>query len=264
MRLTKNYHGTTDRLESSQQADRLQAGPVSRARYPAMATPPAKAPLRLAVKVFDAVRADILSGALAPDAQLSEADLSERLGVSRTPVREALIKLSEDGLVRIVPQVGTFVAPISFEAVREAQFIRESLECSLIIDAARRADEAAVRRMRANLVEQEGAVADNDWERFYLLDEALHAILADASGHATAWRMIQQCKTHMDRIRQVSFRMPHHMAKLTRQHSDIVDAVARGDAAAAQIALRGHLREIFATIERLGLAKLGPAQSGDR
>lgn len=229
-----------------------------------MATLPLNGHRRLATKVFDAVRADILSGALAPDAQLSEADLSERLGVSRTPVREALIKLSEDGLVRIVPQVGTFVAPISFEAVREAQFIRESLECSLIIDTARLAGEAAIRRMRANLVEQDGAVADNDWERFFLLDEALHADFADASGHTMAWRMVQQCKTHMDRIRKVSFRMPHHMGQLARQHADIVDAVARGDAAAAQMALRGHLREIFATLDKLGLARLQPQYPGDR
>jgi DNA-binding GntR family transcriptional regulator len=223
----------------------------------AMATTPANKHLRLAVRVFETVKEEIVSGVLAPDTQLSEADLSDRLGVSRTPVREALIKLAEDGLVQIVPQVGTFVAPISVDSVNEAQFIREHLECALIVDAAHRIDSATILDLRDNLEQQATAVRNNDWERFYGLDEALHALLAKASGHALAWRVIQQSKVHMDRVRHVSFRMPDHMAKLMKQHAAIVDAVANGDAALAQAALRGHLREIFGTVERLGLSEAG-------
>jgi len=221
----------------------------------AMAMSPANKHLRLAVQVFETVRADIVSGALAPNLQLSEADLSKSLGVSRTPVREALIKLSEDGLVRIVPQVGTFVAPISIESVKEAQFIREQLECALIVDAARKIDEVSLRKMRDNLDQQARAVQNDDWDNFYALDEALHALLAMVSGHALAWRVIQQSKVHMDRVRHVSFRMPDHMATLIQQHTAIIDAVARSDAASAQEALRGHLREIFGTVKKLGLVE---------
>ncbi len=220
-----------------------------------MATIPANKHLRLAVRVFETVKEEIIGGALEPNTQLSEADLSERLGVSRTPVREALIKLAEDGLVRIVPQVGTFVAPISVDSVNEAQFIRESLECALIVDTARRIDPSSVRRLRDNLDQQATAVRDNDWETFYDLDEALHALLAAASGHAMAWRVIQQSKVHMDRVRHVSFRMPDHMTKLIGQHAAIVEAVADGDGGRAQSALREHLREIFATVEKLGLGE---------
>lgn len=218
-----------------------------------MAITPANKQLRLAVRVFETVKEEIVSGALAPDTQLSEADLSDRLGVSRTPVREALIKLAEDGLVQIVPQVGTFVAPISLESVNEAQFIREHLECALIVDAAKRADTTVILHLRDNLEQQAAAARNDDWEKFYVLDEALHALLATASGHAATWRIIQQSKVHMDRVRHVSFRMPDHMAKLIKQHSAIVDAVANGDAVLAQSALRKHLREILGTVEKLGL-----------
>ncbi len=220
-----------------------------------MATSPANHHIRLAVQVFERVKQDIVSGALAPNTQLSEAELSDRLGVSRTPVREALIKLAEDGLVQIVPQVGTFVAPISVESVKEAQFIREHLECASILDAAKRIDAATTRTLRDNLDQQARAARDNDWEAFYALDEALHAALATVSGHALAWRIIQQSKVQMDRVRHISVRMRDHMMKLLEQHTAIVDAVARGDAGSAQAALRVHLREIFATVGKLGLSE---------
>ncbi len=229
-----------------------------------MAISPALKHLRLAAQVFETIKEEIISGALAPNAQISEADLSERLGVSRTPVREALIKLAEDGLVKIVPQVGSFVAPISIESVNEAQFIREHLECALIVEATKRIDAPAVRRLRDNLEAQVRAAREEDWERFYVLDEAMHGILAGAAGHPTAWRMIQQSKAHMDRVRHVSFRMPDHMAKLIAQHHAIVAAVTGGDAAVAQETLRDHLREIFATLERLGLKDAVPGASAAR
>ncbi|WP_241911608.1 GntR family transcriptional regulator [Telmatospirillum siberiense] len=222
-----------------------------------MAILPANKQLRLAVQVFETVKEEIVSGALPPNAQLSEAELSDRLGVSRTPVREALIKLSEDGLVRIIPQVGTFVAPISIDSVNEAQFIREHLECALIVDAVRRMDKATLRLLQDNLEQQERAVRYDDWDKFYELDEALHTLLAKASGHLQTWRIVQQSKVHMDRVRHVSFRMPDHMAKLTGQHKAIVDAVAQGDEVKAREALRCHLREIITTVEKLGLSETG-------
>lgn len=230
----------------------------------AMAISPSHKHLRLSAQVFETIREEIVSGALAPKTQISEAELSERLGVSRTPVREALIKLAEDGLVQIVPQVGTFVAPISVESVKEAQFIREQLECALVVEAARRADPATLRRLKDNLAEQNDAARDNDWDRFYELDEAFHGILAGVAGHPTVWKVIQQSKVHMDRVRHVSFRIPDHMAQLISQHTAIIDAVSRGNGPDAQASLRHHLREILATLEKLGLAEVADGATAPR
>src|SRR4051812_28202016 len=80
-------------------------------------------------QVYDLLRESIVTAELEPGRQLSENELAGRLGVSRTPVREALVRLRDDRLVEIVPQLGTFVAPISGRAVADAQFVREALEC---------------------------------------------------------------------------------------------------------------------------------------
>ncbi|MGD0975861.1 MAG: GntR family transcriptional regulator [Candidatus Korobacteraceae bacterium] len=210
--------------------------------------------LRLAVQVFETLKRDIVSGTLTPDMQLSESELSQRLGVSRTPVREALIKLVDDGLVRIIPQVGTFVAPISLESVKEAQFVREHLECALIVDAGKKMDEKTIQRLRDNLEQQSRAARNDDWVLFMALDEELHGTLATAAGHPGAWRIIQQSKIHFDRVRHLSLRMPGQMRRLIQQHTTIVDAVARGDHDIAQAILRDHLREVFVTLNSLGLS----------
>jgi DNA-binding GntR family transcriptional regulator len=221
----------------------------------AMTVSPEHRHLRLTIQVLETLKRDIISGALAPNAQLSEAELSQRLGVSRTPVREALIKLVDDGLVRIVPQVGTFVAPISFESVEEAQFVREHLECALIVDAGNKMDETTIQRLRDNLEQQSRAARNDDWSSFMALDEELHGTLATAASHPGAWRIIQQSKIHFNRVRHLSHRMPGQMDRLIQQHTTIVDALARRDHDIAQAILREHLREVFVTLKSLGLSE---------
>src|SRR6266436_1420473 len=86
----------------------------------------------IAVQVRALLRRDIIAGRLLPRTMLSEQELSQRFGVSRTPIREALIKLAEENLVEIYPQYGSFVAPIKLQDVFDSQFVRESLECAAI------------------------------------------------------------------------------------------------------------------------------------
>ncbi|HYG84935.1 MAG TPA: GntR family transcriptional regulator [Azospirillum sp.] len=207
----------------------------------------------LAEQVYEVLRSDIVSGALPPHAQLSEPDLAERLQVSRTPLRLALARLSDEGLVVIYPQFGSFVAPIRLDAVAEAQFVREHLECALIRDAAARIDAPMLRTLRNNLDRQARALRDGDLEEFYALDEALHAAFAEAGGHAGVWKLIQHGKVHMDRVRHLSLSIDEHPSLLLEQHAAIVDALAAGNANAAEAALRVHLREVFATVQALGL-----------
>jgi DNA-binding GntR family transcriptional regulator len=209
---------------------------------------------RLSEQALDAVRRQIVTGVYPPNTRLSEVELSERLGVSRTPVREALIRLAEEGLVKVVPQIGSFVAPVSLKAVQQAQFIREHLECALIGLAATHTDRTIQRQMGANLREQARAARENDWQSFFDHDEALHALWATAAGNAGVWRVIQQSKVHLDRVRQLSDRRPEQMKLLLEQHTRIADAVAKGDAATAQNEMRHHLREVFNTMRRMDIA----------
>ncbi|MDU2925697.1 GntR family transcriptional regulator, partial [Bradyrhizobium sp.] len=113
-----------------------------------------KAGRRLADQVYERLLDDIVSGALPPGTPMAELDLCERLGVSRTPVREALIKLADVDLVRIYPQSGSVVAPVSREAFGEAQFIREHLECALVAEAVRYMDATSLRELNERLEAQ--------------------------------------------------------------------------------------------------------------
>jgi DNA-binding GntR family transcriptional regulator len=214
--------------------------------------------LRLTTQVYEAIKREIVRGDLAPDSQLSEADLSDRFGISRTPVREALIRLAEDEMVKIVPRVGTFVAPISIEFVLEAQFLREHIECALMADVCRHITPQDVTRLSAIVERQKKLSRDVDKDGFLALDEEFHSTLAAISRHPGAWRIIQQSKAHLDRARYLSFQMPLHMGEIAAQHERIVDALRRRDASTARAAMRIHVREILATIEKIDLTRPSP------
>ena len=108
-------------------------------------------------QVYAALREAIVSAELEPGRRLSENELAELLGVSRTPVREALARLRDERLVAIVPQLGTFVTLISDDAIADAAFVREALECSAIRLATERASAQQLEALQANLAAQERA-----------------------------------------------------------------------------------------------------------
>jgi GntR family transcriptional regulator, rspAB operon transcriptional repressor len=211
---------------------------------------------RLASQVLARLRESIVRGEYPPDTPLSEQKLCERLKVSRTPVREALINLAEEGLVLIYPQFGTFVAPISLEAVQVGQYVREHLECSLVVDAVARIDDAGAARLRDNIDRQVGAPS---LEEFYNLDNEFHALIAELSGHARVWAVIQRAKTQFDRVRYLSVQEPGRPAEILAEHRAIADAMIVRDATAAQGALRQHLRGGFTTVSKMGLPESAPA-----
>src|SRR5690606_9263425 len=136
-------------------------------------------------------RGRIVSVVLAPGTVLSEARIAEQYGVSRTPVREAFKRLAEAGLLRIVPQVGSFVARIDLRAVRDSHFVRETLECRIAELAADRIDDAQRAELVRNIDELAIAREAGDLGAMFLADEAMHAMLARFARHQHAWRVIQ-------------------------------------------------------------------------
>ncbi len=206
---------------------------------------------RLASRVFERLLHDIVSGQLPPGTPMAELDLCNRLGVSRTPVREALIKLAEAGLVRIYPKRGSYVAPISMRAFHDAQFIREHLECALVGDAVRFIDASALRELNAIMELQEQACAEARADAFFEQDEAFHGCIARISGRGEVWRVIRQTKVQFDRVRRATLLDPTHIPLLIDQHREILDGLAACDEARAIAAMRRHLREIFRRAEKI-------------
>jgi GntR family transcriptional regulator, rspAB operon transcriptional repressor len=198
--------------------------------------------------VYVALRDAIISAQLAPGRQLSENELAARLGVSRTPVREALQRLREERLVAVVPQLGTFVTRISASAVGDAQFVREALECAAIREAAVLATDADVADLQAIVERQEETRETDDFDRFYALDDELHRALCDLSGHEIAWSLSQRAKGHLNRIRRLSLPEPGYIEEMIAEHRAVVAAVGDHSPDAAETALRHHLRMVLSTL----------------
>jgi DNA-binding GntR family transcriptional regulator len=201
--------------------------------------------------LYAALRDLIVRAELAPGERLSETELGDRLGVSRTPVREALGRLRDDRLVEVRPQIGTFVSRISPQAVSDAQFIREALECTAVRVSAELADEESMAQIEENLRAQERAVARTDIDSWQLLDDTFHRSLCDLSGHPAVWPVNERAKSHLNRLRRLSLTMPDYLATMVDAHRAVSDAVGVHDPDAAEVALREHLRAVLREVPKI-------------
>src|SRR5579863_392936 len=203
------------------------------------------------VEVYDTLRASIVSLQRTPGQRLSEAELARELGVSRTPVREAIIQLRADGLVEVMPQLGSFVSKISLRNVREAQFAREALECAAIRIAAQRIDAPADERLRQNIVLQRAAETSADLEQFYRLDEEFHREVVATSGYPGISELLDRSRAQLNRVRRLSLPVPDVIEELIDQHSAVLEALERNDADQAEASLRHHLRGVYRVLVAL-------------
>lgn len=211
--------------------------------------------LPISPQIYELLRRAITTLAILPSEGLSEKDLAQQLGVSRTPVREALIRLADEGLIDILPQRGSFVAPIRLEDVEEAQFIREALEVSVVSRLAKKPSPGFLEAGRANLARQKLAVAGKDRELFLELDEAFHRNFCEAAGLPKSWRVIQVVKLQMDRVRYLSLPEQGHLETLLAQHTAILDAVEQGLSDEAGAHMATHLQEVLRTVRRLSVER---------
>ncbi|MGW1101552.1 GntR family transcriptional regulator [Streptomyces sp. NPDC002540] len=196
---------------------------------------------RTSDRVHEELIAAIRELRLAPGASLSETELAGQLHVSRTPVREALARLVDAGLVRVVPQVGTRVGLISLRDVEEARFVRESLEVSAFEVAC--ADPAVdVTVLRELLEQQESSCRAEDYDAFFLADEALHCEIFSLSGYPGAWQAVQRMKLQLDRLRRLSLPDSAAMRELIDEHRLIVDALENADLPAGRALISRHAR----------------------
>jgi DNA-binding GntR family transcriptional regulator len=206
---------------------------------------------RAGLAAYAALRDAIVNAELAPGRQISENEIADKLGVSRTPVREALARLSDDQLVQIVPQLGTFVSRISVSGVDDAQFLREALECSAVRLAAERVDKPGMAALSTLIARQEAARDANDASGFFVLDDELHSTLCELSGRPIAWTIIARANGHLNRVRRLSLAQPSYIAEMIEEHKAVVDAVGTGDADAAEDALRHHLRMVLSDLPNI-------------
>ncbi len=193
-------------------------------------------------QIYRILRERIIRNDFEPGTRVSESEIGLEYDVSRQPVREAFIKLAEEGLVEIRPQRGTFVRKIVVSEVMDARFVREAIEADIVRLLAEQADADVVERLRAEIDEQERVM--DDPARFMTLDDRFHELLAASAGKAKVWKFLESLKSQMDRVRHLSA-LKFPFPKPISQHREIVEAIAKKDVAGAEAAIRGHLREIL-------------------
>ncbi|HEY0188174.1 MAG TPA: GntR family transcriptional regulator [Cellulomonas sp.] len=198
--------------------------------------------------VYDELRRRVVSLELRPGSPISENELAAELGVSRTPVREALIMLVQDGLVQVFPKVGSFVTRVDLRRVADSQFVRESVELASLADVPREPDRAVLAELTANL-DRQRVCGDND--EFFGLDEQFHHGLLRLAGHEGAWAAVVAAKAHLDRARRLGLAENQTPDVLVEQHAAVLDTLLADGAEAAVPLLRAHLRAVLDDIERV-------------
>ena len=198
--------------------------------------------------IYSDLRAQLLSLKRRPAEAISEAEIALSYGVSRTPVREAILKLSDEGLLEIFPQSGIIVSRIAVAALPEAIIIRKALEETTARLAAERATSSQIMALRAILERQREAEAAKDSEAFHQADEAFHATIAEIAGHPGIWKLIQQVKVHVDRYRRLTLPQRGRIAQVITEHEVIVTAIEAHDQARARTAMDHHLERLLDSI----------------
>lgn len=199
---------------------------------------------------YERLRNAILDCTLLPGTALSEQTLSERLGVSRAPVRDALRQLASEGLVLVVPQRGTYVALIDAEHVRDAVFVREAIECRAAALAAG-APRPRRRELRGWVERQLEASAAGDYATHLEADERLHQQILVLAGHPHAWPPLRLARTGMNRVRHLAIEAAGSHLIAIDQHAAIVAAITDGDAEAAAERMREHVRSPLALLDAI-------------
>ncbi len=199
--------------------------------------------------IYLKLRQMVLTLELAPGAALSENELAASLGVSRTPVRESLILLAQEGLVQVFPKIGSFVSRVDPAQVADAQFLREAVELASLDGLPERLDSAVVEELRGNLNRQQRP--DLGLEEFFDLDEAFHQGLMRLGGHGNVWTTVAAAKGHLDRARRLGLHENASPTAFAAQHHEIFEAIVGGNIPLARTAMRAHLRAVFSDIERI-------------
>lgn len=204
-----------------------------------------------ATAIYRELHAAIVAMDMAPGTALNEKALTERFGVSRTPVREALIRLVEDGLVDVFPQSGTFVSRIPLALIPQAVIIRQALEGAAVERAAERATAKDVEWLDEILARQRFFADRMNTNGFHEADEAFHEAIAGISGHPGIWTYLKPAKIQIDRARRMTLPALGRMDQVLSEHSTIRNAIAEHDVAAACTAMKQHLNAVIPDIETL-------------
>ncbi len=182
----------------------------------------------------------IIALTLAPGSMVSENELAAQLRLSRTPVREALIELSRLRIVTVYPKRGSSIALIEYDLVEEARFMRYLLEMDVIRQVCLTAQPGEAAQLQRNVRFQAVCLENHDPVRLMQLDNAFHKCLFDIARKPMVYQLMHAAQIHFDRVRMMSLEAVKD-TKIVADHQEMLEAVLKHDAAAAQAVMDRHL-----------------------
>lgn len=191
--------------------------------------------------VLDAIRSAIMSGILQPRERLMEIQLAEELGVSRTPIREALRKLELEGFIVMVPRKGAYVSDLSFKDIADVFEIRAALEGLAAGLAAERITEDELERLERLLVEKQEAITQDDIDKLVEVDTKFHELMYQASRNVRLSTIISNLREQIQRFRLASLSYPGRNKLSLEEHKNIVEAIQARDCQLARQLAQEHI-----------------------
>ncbi len=230
---------------------------------PAQVALPQRRPLRplssysgsLAHRVYATLRDAILTLSFAPGEILRKPEICEALGVSRSPVSEAVARLAGEHLVRVVPQAGTYVTRLSMTEIREGAFLRQALELAAVERGAETITEDQLVLVRRNLRLQAAHVEDGDTQGFYEADAQFHELILGFTEFPRLASLAETAWVHVNRARRLVLPTPGRVAATLAEHQAIFAALEAHDPAAARTATRTHLGMLLSFLEPLAATR---------
>lgn len=202
-------------------------------------------------QIFDLLRGEIIALQLEPGSLISRSALAERFGVSQTPIREALLRLEQQGLIEVYPQSGTMVSLIDVRGAQQSQFLRIAVE-SLVAETIASAPDAYDLSEAEAILEEMRRIwhGTNDPRAIRPPDQSFHAALCESVGHGDLWELVVARSGNIDRLRSINV-YPGKAEKVINEHVQLLSALKAGDTIAARAAVRLHLSGTLGAVDEM-------------
>lgn len=193
-------------------------------------SPPGKTSKSLVEKAYDEIKSRILANAYPPGHQALEQEVAAQLGVSRTPVREALIRLENEGLVSLIPRRGMRVTPLSASDMREIYEVLTAVETMAVeLLARKKPSKTKMKSASDALSEMEKSLREGDLEKWAEADDRFHRALLEACGNSRLAAIAGTVRDQGHRARLLTLRLRPKPTKSNKEHRDVLNAILRGD-----------------------------------
>lgn len=193
--------------------------------------------------VFETLKREILDLRLKPGQMISENDICDRFGVSRTPVRDALRLLQEQGFVETVPYRGTYVTLLSLDNIKQMIYMRVAVETMILRDFMKVQTPMVMEDVRHAIAQQKALVLEAGFEaeEFYHMDAQMHSIWFGAVRRQKLWEMLQAQQLHYTRFRMLDFITETDFTRIIEEHEELFSLISERDEKRLEESLKEHL-----------------------